>query len=135
MLVRALGVWLVILLLAMVNGSVRNALVAPRVGDQAAHLIATVVLSALVVLLVLWTIPWIGPASRGDALRIGAMWVVLTLAFEFLAGHYLFGAPWERLLADYDLLRGRIWPLVLLTTFVAPVWAHRRDRAASAAPR
>jgi hypothetical protein len=131
-LVRALGVWLVILLLAVMNGTLRNTFVSPRVGDQAAHIIATVVLSALVVGLVWRTIRWIGPASRGDALRIGAMWVALTLAFEFLAGHYLFGAPWERLLADYDVVRGRIWPLILLTTFVAPVWAHRRERAASA---
>jgi hypothetical protein len=46
--------------------------------------------------------------------------VALTLAFEFLAGHYLFGNPWSRLLEDYDVFRGRIWILVLITTAVAP---------------
>ena len=46
---------------------------------------------------------------------------MLTLAFEFLAGHYLFGNSWERLLADYDVARGRIWPLVLIVTFVTPL--------------
>jgi len=56
---------------------------------------------------------------------IGVLWLVLTLAFEFLAGHYVFGNPWSRLWTDYDVLRGRIWILVLVTTLVAPVIAAR----------
>jgi hypothetical protein len=42
------------------------------------------------------------------------------VAFEFLFGHYLGGATWESLLADYDLRQGRLWPLVLVTVLVAP---------------
>jgi hypothetical protein len=42
-----------------------------------------------------------------------------------VAGHYAFGHAWETLLADYNLLRGRVWLLVLATTFVAPAWAWR----------
>jgi hypothetical protein len=49
---------------------------------------------------------------------------VLTLAFEFLAGHYLFGHPWATLLADYNLARGRIWLLVLVATLLGPVLAY-----------
>jgi hypothetical protein len=56
---------------------------------------------------------------------VGILWAVLTVAFEFLAGHYAFGHPWPELLADYDLLRGRVWLLVLVTTLVAPRWAWR----------
>ena len=56
---------------------------------------------------------------------IGAGWVVLTLAFEFLAGHYLFANSWERLLADYNVAQGRIWILVLITTLLAPVVVYR----------
>jgi hypothetical protein len=55
------------------------------------------------------------------------MWVALTLAFEFLAGHYLFGTPWNQLLADYNVLGGRIWALALVTTAIAPwLTAHGR---------
>ena len=46
--------------------------------------------------------------------------MVLALAFELLDGHYLFGNPWNQLLDDYDVLRGRIWILVLVTTAIAP---------------
>jgi hypothetical protein len=51
------------------------------------------------------------------------IWLLLTLAFEFLAGHSLFGKPWDMLLADYDVVRGRIWVLVLMSTLLAPMWA------------
>jgi hypothetical protein len=49
----------------------------------------------------------------------------MTLGFEFLAGHYLFGKPWPVLVADYNLLRGRVWLFVPLVTLLAPLWAWR----------
>lgn len=54
---------------------------------------------------------------------VGTVWVALTVAFEFLAGHYVFGNSWERLLADYNMVRGRLWILVLLANLFAPLWA------------
>ena len=68
------------------------------------------------------------PRTAREACAIGGIWVTLTLAFEFLAGHYLFGHPWRRLLEDYDLAAGRIWILVLMTTAAAP-WLMARWRA------
>jgi hypothetical protein len=59
---------------------------------------------------------------------VGALWVGLTVAFEFGFGHYVMGAPWEVLLADYDILRGRLWPLVLAANLVAPLLAGRLCR-------
>jgi hypothetical protein len=73
------------------------------------------------ILLLCWaTIGWMRPATRREVWWIGALWVTLTLAFEFLAGHYVFGTPWRQLLADYNIFRGRIWVLVLVTTAIAP---------------
>lgn len=77
-------------------------------------------MSALILAITFVAMPWIGAPGSADALRIGALWVAMTVAFELLAGHYLFGNTWERLLADYNVLRGRIWVLVLITTFLAP---------------
>lgn len=33
--------------------------------------------------------------------------------------------PWSRLLADYDLAAGRLWPLVLLALLLMPVLTGR----------
>lgn len=63
-----------------------------------------------------------------DAIAIGLLWVVLTVAFEFGFGHYGAHKPWPELLADYKLARGRIWVLVLVTIVAAPyVTARLRD--------
>lgn len=70
-------------------------------------------------------VPWIGPRRPQDAWTIGVLWVMLTLAFEFLAGHFLFGKPWQELLADYDIRAGRIWVMVLIVTLVTPIVAFK----------
>jgi hypothetical protein len=124
MLARAVAVWFGIMLLAILNGAARDILLVPRLGDLVARALSCVTLAA-VILLVAWTsLRWMAPASIGDAWTIGAMWLAMTLVFEFLAGHYLFRTPWATLLADYNLLAGRLWILVLAATLVAPALAY-----------
>jgi hypothetical protein len=121
MIVRSLLIWLVILILANLNGIFRQTILLPRMNELAAYAISTVLLSVLVFVAAWLAMSWIGPVSIGEAWIIGVLWLLLTLGFEFLVGHYLFGNPWEKLLADYNVAQGRIWPLVLLTVLVAPV--------------
>jgi len=108
------------LVVASVNGAIREALLIPAIGDAAGRAISTVALCVLVLLLTWLTIRWIEPRSSRDAWVVGALWVALTLGFEFLAGHFLFGDPWSQLLEDYNVFRGRIWILVLVTIAIAP---------------
>ena len=125
MLIRALVVWVALLVLAVLNGALREALLIPQLGALPGHQLSTLLLSILIFVAVWVSSPWLRPASTRSAWMVGAGWVCLTLAFEFLAGHYLFHNPWDKLLADYDLARGRIWPLVLLVTLLAPVVSFR----------
>jgi hypothetical protein len=122
---RALGIWIVILLLANMNGALRELWLIPQLGAAPGRVLSTVLLSGLVFLLTWLTISWIHPSTKGEALGIGAFWLVLTLAFEFLAGHYVFRKPWADLLVDYDVTRGRIWVLVLVVVLLAPLWTAR----------
>jgi hypothetical protein len=117
---RALVIWVVMLLAASVNGALREGLLIPAIGDVAGRAVSTLLLSGLILLLTYLTIRWIHPRSSREAWTIGGLWVASTLAFEFLAGHYLFGNPWSQLLEDYNVLRGRIWILVLIVIAVAP---------------
>lgn len=129
MILKAILVWLVIMVGAIVNGALREGLITPRTGPQWSHVISTVLLSALIAVVTWLFSGWIDFRSSGEALRVGLIWLVLTLAFEFLAGHFLFGTPWKAILADYNLARGRIWPLVLLSVLLAPVavnWLKNR---------
>jgi len=117
---RSLAVWFVMLVGASVNGALREAVLIPQLGDTAGRAMSTLMLCSLVLLLTWSTIRWISPRSTREAWLIGGFWVALTLVFEFIAGHYLFGQPWNELTQDYDVLQGRIWVLALVTIAVAP---------------
>lgn len=126
MILRALAVWLLLALLAVAAGALRETLLTPRVGPAAAHAMGTVVVVALLVLVIGLSVRWVVPdLAAADLWAVGASWLVLTVAFEFGFGHWVAGQPWERLLRDYDLLAGRIWVLVPLTVLLAPVWLGR----------
>lgn len=123
MIARAVVVWLGLALLASLNGAFRESVLVPRMSETAARAISTLMLSVVILIAALAAIGWISPAPHRDAWRIGVLWVALTLAFEFLAGHYLFRIPWRELTRDYNILQGRIWVLVLIVTAVAPAVA------------
>jgi hypothetical protein len=123
---RAVAIWAGLLVIAVANGALRDVLIVPRLGPQAGHVISTLVLSAVIVAVAFVSIRWIAPPDRAGALRVGGLWVALTLAFELLAGHWLFGKSWSDLFADYNLAAGRVWILVLVATLLAPGWAFAR---------
>jgi hypothetical protein len=120
MLARAGAVWFGIMLLAILNGALRDILFAPRLGDLGARALSCLTLTAVIPLVTWISLQWIGPVSMSDAWRIGLMWLAMTLVFEFGAGHYVFRTPWRLLLADYNLLAGRLWILVLIATVTSP---------------
>jgi hypothetical protein len=125
---RALAVWCILLAIAFINGTIRVIWIIPRLGDYQGHVVSSLLLSAAIVVVAGATIRWVHPVSTADALLVGIVWLALTLVFEFGAGHYLFGRPWSVLLQDYDLARGRLWILVLVTTAAAPLLAARARR-------
>ena len=120
---RAVLGWLVILGLAMLNGAFRQVALVPRIGDRAA-IISPLLLSVLIVVAASVLLPWIRPITARDAWSVGLLWLGLTLAFEFLAGHYLFGDPWSKLLAEYNVTQGRLWVVVPITSLLAPVLTY-----------
>ena len=118
---RAFLAWLAILVLAILNGGLREGVLIPHLGEQVGRVLSPALLALLVAAAAWPAVPWIRPADLRGAWGVGLFWLGLTLAFEFLAGHYLFGDSWERLLAEYDVSKGRLWVLVPITTLLAPV--------------
>ena len=72
-----------------------------------------------------WIVRLWGFHSASQAIYTGLVWLAMTVAFEFLAGHYLFGNSWEKLFRDYDLRKGRLWGLFLLWLTVLPYLLYR----------
>ena len=81
-----------------------------------------------------YALVWVGPHTTRQAWVVGTIWLGLTLAFELLAGHYLFNRPWSVLLADFNLAAGRLWLLVLAATLLTPVLAFIWHTAGGSRP-
>jgi hypothetical protein len=116
--------WLFFAALAVACGLLRVRLLEPLVGEAAAHVAGTLAVCALLLCLmdrfVGRLVPRAAPRRKVRLLALGLFWTALTVAFEFGFGHYAMGHSWQRLLADYNILAGRVWVLVLLTMYAGP---------------
>jgi hypothetical protein len=131
--VKVIRIWTVLLAVAVANGAARVAILEPRLGERVAHQMSCATASLLILLAATDLIPALGRTSTASLLGIGALWLLLTVTFEFTFGRFVSGLSWERLIADYNLLEGRLWVLVLATVFVAPLVAVKL-RAVAAHP-
>jgi hypothetical protein len=134
MIPRYLLFWTALIPIAITNGIFRQSVLMKLVDERAAGQI-----SVLTGILLIGTFLWFvirrwPPRSSREAIAIGTIWLVLTVAFEFVLGGVVLGYPWERLLADYNLADGRFWPVLLLFIAVAP-WAMSRKRQPASSPR
>lgn len=117
--------WVIMIPIAIANGIIREFTYGQYLGELRAHQVST--LSGIILFgMYIWlSLRFFPPASAGQALAIGLLWLALTMAFEFLFGHYVAGHAWSRLLQDYNLLAGRLWLLVLLWLALAPYLFYR----------
>src|SRR5688572_10551172 len=125
MFLRAAVIWFSLMLAAILNGYLRDTALVQRLGPQSARAVSCLTLSGVILVVTWLSIRWMSPSSTADAWRVGVFWLGMTLTFEFLAGHYLFHTPWATLLADYNVLRGRLWVVVLIATVAAPAIIYR----------
>ena len=128
---RAILAWLPGIPIAIANGSLRQFVVRRYVGELPAHQISVASFVLLFGLYVWLVLPWLRLASGSEAVRMGLLWLGLTVAFEFVFGHYVMRHPWALLLHDYNLLQGRLWVVALAWTTLAPyVCFHLRHAGA-----
>jgi len=122
----AFGAWVVLLVLALVNGVARSRFYEHRFDNLLAHYISVftlvVLISVVSYFLVLLCTP---PMTEANTIGVGVVWVIFSFLFEFGAGHYFAGMKWKQLLADYDISRGRILGLVLIAQLVGPYVVFR----------
>ncbi|MBK9196885.1 MAG: hypothetical protein KA230_06300 [Flavobacteriales bacterium] len=127
MLWKSLLFWLLLMVLAITNGAVRLKFIIPATGEPTGHVISTVLLAGLILLATWSGIPWIAPHTARDAFGVGLFWLVLTLAFEFGVGALVSHRSWPEMLADYNVLKGRVWVFIPIITALAP-WLMARAR-------
>lgn len=126
---KAFAVWAAILAVAVLNGALRDFAVSPLLGAFAGRLASGVVLCACIVLAAWLAIPWFGAQSVARYWAVGTFWLLATLAFE-TGISMAQGRDFRELFQAYTFESGNIWPLILVTTLVAPWLAARVRRVA-----
>jgi hypothetical protein len=122
---RSFFLWLLFIPLAILNGVMRDLVLTPALGETAGRALSSVTLSALILGVAVLFVKRLGVNTLIWLLIVGFFWLILTALFEFSFFLLVMGHPMDELLGEYDLFRGRLWVLVLATTFFAPLIAAR----------
>jgi hypothetical protein len=122
---RALLVWLILIAVEFIHGTLRTIFLVPVVGDFRSRQIGVFTGSILILAVSYVLVPWLHTADRSLLILVGVLWLVLTVAFELSFGYFVFGRSWEGLASDYNLLRGGLLPIGLAALLFAPVIATR----------
>lgn len=113
------------LLIAVANGALREAVLMKWVNNLTAHQISTATLLLFFTLYIGSIIKRFIPHSSSQAIAVGVLWLVLTLSFEFGFGRWR-GNTWEKLFADYNIRQGRVWILVPIWVAIAPYFFYQK---------
>jgi hypothetical protein len=117
---KAAIIWFLIACLAVVNGLLREQLLAPKLGMAVALPLSGLSLSVIVFAVTYWLFFLIRGGNASTYLLLGLQWVLMTLAFEFLFGHYVAGKSWATLRAGLNPLTGDLFSLVLVVSLLSP---------------
>ena len=115
------GLWFGLLCIAIVNGALRDLVYGPAMSELGAHQISTVT-GCSAFLIYAWLVGKRWPIANSIvALKIGAMWLAMTLVFETWMILVLQGRSFGAVLQSYDVCAGQLWVLVLLTALLSPL--------------
>lgn len=123
--VRATGVWLLIVVVAVLNGLLRERLLVPAIGAELALPASGLSLAVLVFLVSLLFVPAICAAEPGKCILTGLYWVILTVSFEFVFGHFVAGKSWQQILQVFNPAKGDLFVVVLFVTAGSPYLAAK----------
>jgi hypothetical protein len=117
---RWLAAWPGAALIGIANGIAREATYGRAVSEHTAHqLSGLTAITAFAAYFRALQRRWPLGGKR-EAVAVGGAWLGLTIAFEFGFGRLVAKQSWDELLADYDVVHGRSWPLVLAFIAAGP---------------
>ena len=131
---RAVSLWVLLMAAETLLGLWRMKVLSAWLGDEFARDAGVFTGSLIILLIAFACIGWIPARNAGTLLLVGSTWVVLTIGYELLLGRFAFHRSWTEIAADFNLFRGRLFPLGLGFLLFSPLLAARlRARVRTAA--
>ncbi|MFT4937166.1 MAG: putative tellurium resistance membrane protein TerC [Paraglaciecola sp.] len=117
----------IIVVAAVLNGTLREKVIVPVIGTSMALTLSGVLLAILVFMLSLIFMPFIGAKEAEVYIGIGFFWVGLTLSFELIFGHFVVGKSGQEIRQVFNLKKGDLFIVVLCVTAISP-WLAAKVR-------
>jgi len=113
--------WILFIPIPVINGILRENWYKQKIGEIGTNIVGFFVLSSFFLIYTyLFFRNQISDFSISKLFLVGAVWLFMTLVFEFGIGLYSHRS-WSYMLADYNILKGRLWPLCLVVIFFTPL--------------
>lgn len=126
--IQSFGIWLIFAFLTVLFGAFREIVFIPETGlsaNLARAILLPVAFFYIIRITYLFLKKTTAAYNKSDTIKIGILWFVLTILFEFSFGSLVMGHSIEKLIADYNLLEGKTWSLFLLCVLIAPYLVNR----------
>lgn len=123
---KSLLIWAAIIPLAIINGIFREAALNLVMSAYAAMVVSGILLSLFIIALTIIFIPKIGRTDAATYIKMGLVWILATVVFEFAFG-FAGGEEFSQMIKAYDITTGNLWLLVVLTTGASP-WIAAKAR-------
>jgi hypothetical protein len=122
---KGMVVWLVFIVLESLNGIVRIIWLTPALGVIWAEYLAFGTGSVLLLAIATLFIRWLKISQRSQLLKVGLLWMFLTLVFEITLGRTIFKYSWQDIAANFNVFKGKLLPVELLLLCLAPAIATK----------
>lgn len=125
---QSLFVWLTIAVITIFFGAFREIVFIPATGldgNVARALLLPVAFIYIYLLTYLFFKKTKISFTLDDSIKIGGLWLIMTIIFEFSFGGLIMGNSIEKLIADYNPLEGKTWAFFLVFMFVAPYFVAK----------
>ena len=122
---KATMIWCIIVVFAIANGIFRESFLELYLEESIALPISGITLSIIIFTITFLSFKLIEKNRPLIYLYIGIQWVVMTLLFEFLFGHFVMKKSWQELLQVFDVFEGNLFLLALLTSLFSPIIVSR----------
>ena len=121
MIKKSILIWLIFVPLAILNGGLRENIIEPMIGSIYANLVSCIILCILIFIVSFFLIPRLGKGERKIYLKIGLLWVFLTVLFETVLG-LLMGLTINDIINSYNITTGNFWLIVVIFIGIAPLF-------------
>lgn len=121
---QAVLFWFILLIIALINALIRETtykpLLTPYIGTWAHQVSSLTGIIFFFIAIYFFLKPQKLKFSRLQLLKVGLIWLIMTIVFESFMGIYIRGLTWPQIAQTYYFWQGDTWVFVLLSLIISP---------------